>query len=217
MDKRLLWLAIGSFAMSTVGFCFSGLLPDIAADTRISIPQAGYLITAFSFSYAIGAPLLSALAGAADRRRILTAAMLTFVLGNAVAATSSSFTASACATGDGHGGRPLCRDRAGYRRVAGRSRPPRPGDLGGRWRNDLRGRARRARRVADCDAVGLAGHIRRHRPAWPVLRDDPVHMAAARAARRAADARRAAGDRRTAGHPAGASRSRCSTSPAASS
>lgn len=91
MDKRLIWLAVGSFAMSTVGFVFSSLLPAIAGDTHTTIPHAGHLITAFSLAYAIGAPLLSALAGAADRRRVLAATMLSFVLGNIIAATSSSF------------------------------------------------------------------------------------------------------------------------------
>ncbi|WP_085027477.1 MFS transporter [Ensifer aridi] len=91
MDKRLIWLAVGSFTMSTVGFVFSSLLPSIAADTHTTIPQAGHLITVFSLSYAIGAPLLSALAGAADRRRVLVAAMLAFVVGNCIAATSVSF------------------------------------------------------------------------------------------------------------------------------
>lgn len=91
MDKRLFWLAVGSFAMSTVGFVFSSLLPDIAADTHISIPHAGYLITAFSLSYAIGAPVLSAFAGAVDRRRVLAVAMLVFVAGNLAAASSWSF------------------------------------------------------------------------------------------------------------------------------
>ncbi len=92
MDKRLVWLAVGSFVMSTVGFVFSSLLPSIAADAHITIPHAGHLITAFSLSYAIGAPTLSALAGATDRRRLLVAAMLTFVAGNAVAALSTSFS-----------------------------------------------------------------------------------------------------------------------------
>ncbi|WP_331375872.1 MFS transporter [Sinorhizobium chiapasense] len=92
MDKRLIWLAVGSFTMSTVGFVFSSLLPSIAADTHTTIPHAGHLITVFSLSYAIGAPLLSAMAGAADRRRLLVAAMLTFVVGNGIAATSVSFT-----------------------------------------------------------------------------------------------------------------------------
>ncbi|MBB4187049.1 putative MFS family arabinose efflux permease [Sinorhizobium terangae] len=92
MDKRLIWLAVGSFTMSTVGFVFSSLLPSIAADTHTTIPHAGHLITVFSLSYAVGAPLLSALAGTADRRRLLVAAMLAFVVGNGIAATSVSFT-----------------------------------------------------------------------------------------------------------------------------
>jgi predicted MFS family arabinose efflux permease len=92
MDKRIVWLGVGSFAMSTVGFVFSSLLPAIAADTHVSIPLAGYLITAFSLAYAIGAPVLSALVGESDRRRVLAAAMLLFVAGNLVAATSASFT-----------------------------------------------------------------------------------------------------------------------------
>jgi predicted MFS family arabinose efflux permease len=92
MDKRLIWLAVGSFAMSTVGFVFSSLLPAIAADAGVSVPHAGYLITAFSLAYAIGAPVLSALAGEIDRRRVLAAAMLAFVAGNVIAATSSSFS-----------------------------------------------------------------------------------------------------------------------------
>src|SRR3954452_10122807 len=91
MDKRLIWLAVGSFAMSTVGFVFSSLLPDIAGDTHITIPQAGYLITAFSLAYAIGAPTLSAVAGAIERRYVLTAALLAFVAGTLAAAASSSF------------------------------------------------------------------------------------------------------------------------------
>lgn len=91
MDKRLVWLAVGSFAMSTVGFVFSSLLPAIALDAHVSVPFAGYLIMAFSLAYAVGAPVLSALAGEIDRRRILATTMLVFVFGNIVAASSSSF------------------------------------------------------------------------------------------------------------------------------
>lgn len=93
MDKRLVWLAVGSFAMSTVGFVFASLLPSIAADTNTTIPMAGYLMMTFSLAYAVGAPVLSALAGEIDRRRVLTVAMLTFVAGNLIAAVSASFAA----------------------------------------------------------------------------------------------------------------------------
>ncbi|EBX4817090.1 MFS transporter, partial [Salmonella enterica subsp. enterica serovar Newport] len=57
MDKRLVWLAAGSFAVGTVGFVFSTLLPLIAEEAHVSIAQAGYLISAFSLAYATGAPV----------------------------------------------------------------------------------------------------------------------------------------------------------------
>ncbi len=50
MDKRIFWLALGSFAISTEGFVISSLLPDIAADAGISVPLAGSLITAFALA-----------------------------------------------------------------------------------------------------------------------------------------------------------------------
>jgi DHA1 family inner membrane transport protein len=91
MDRRLIWLAAGSFAVGTVGFVFSTLLPLISEDVHVSIAQAGYLISTFSLAYAIGAPVLSALVGAADRRLVLAAALLVFVGGNLLASQSQSF------------------------------------------------------------------------------------------------------------------------------
>lgn len=91
MDKRLIWLGVGAFSTSTVAFVFSGLLPLIAADTGISVSGAGHLITAYSLAYAIGTPVLSAVAGAVDRRRLIAAALLAFLAGNALAAISVSF------------------------------------------------------------------------------------------------------------------------------
>jgi predicted MFS family arabinose efflux permease len=91
MDKRLVWLALGSFTISTEGFVISSLLPDIAADAGISLPLAGCLITAFALAYAIGAPILATLTGEWDRRRVILWTLGFFVLGNVVAALSSSF------------------------------------------------------------------------------------------------------------------------------
>ncbi|RVD48375.1 MFS transporter, partial [Mesorhizobium sp. M7A.F.Ca.ET.027.03.2.1] len=91
MDKRLFWLALGSFTISTEGFVISSLLPDIAADAGISIPLAGTLITAFALAYAIGTPILATLTGEWDRRRVILWTLVFFVLGNIAAALSSSF------------------------------------------------------------------------------------------------------------------------------
>ncbi|MBM2709880.1 MFS transporter [Mesorhizobium caraganae] len=91
MDKRLFWLALGSFTISTEGFVISSLLPDIATDAGISIPLAGTLITAFALAYAIGTPILATLTGEWDRRRVILWTLTFFVIGNLVAALSSSF------------------------------------------------------------------------------------------------------------------------------
>lgn len=92
MDRRLLWLAFGAFATSTVAFVFAGLLPLISASAHISVSSAGHLVTAYSLAYAIGTPVLSTIAGERDRRSVIALALLTFIGGNLVAATSSSFT-----------------------------------------------------------------------------------------------------------------------------
>src|SRR6185312_17059435 len=52
---------------------------------------AGVLITAFALAYAIGAPILTTLTGDWDRRRVILATLVFFVLGNVGAALSSSF------------------------------------------------------------------------------------------------------------------------------
>ncbi|MBN9075081.1 MAG: MFS transporter [Rhizobiales bacterium 65-79] len=91
MDKRIFWLAVGSFTISTEGFVVSSLLPDIAADSGISIPLAGYLITAFALAYALGGPILATLTGRQERRPVIIWTMAFFVLGNLMAAFGSSF------------------------------------------------------------------------------------------------------------------------------
>ena len=91
MDRRLIWLAVGAFATSTVAFVFAGLLPLISESAGITVSEAGYLITAYSLAYAIGTPILSTLAGEIDRRRVIAIALLVFMGGNCLAAASDSF------------------------------------------------------------------------------------------------------------------------------
>lgn len=93
MDRRLLWLAVGAFATSTVAFVFAGLLPLISAATGITVSQAAYLVTAYALAYAIGTPVLSTITGLWDRRSVIATALLTFLAGGLLAASSGSFAA----------------------------------------------------------------------------------------------------------------------------
>ena len=76
MDFRLLLLAFGAFAGTTESTLVPGLLPAIGGTMNVSVAQAGYLIVAYSITYAIAAPILSSLFGAGDRRRTLAVAEL---------------------------------------------------------------------------------------------------------------------------------------------
>jgi len=71
----------------------AGLLPDLARDLNVGLPAAGHLVTAFSFAYALGAPVIAVLTASFERRRLLVIAMLCFGLGNALAAVSPNYIA----------------------------------------------------------------------------------------------------------------------------
>lgn len=90
LDRRIFLIGLGAFAVSSIAFLFAGLLPLIAADTGMTVPQAGYLAFAFSIAYALATPVISALTGAYDRRVVVCASLAAFVAGTVLTATSAS-------------------------------------------------------------------------------------------------------------------------------
>jgi DHA1 family inner membrane transport protein len=91
MDIRLIWLALGSFAIGVEAFVVPSLLPSITADTGVSLIQGGYLVLAFALAYAFGSPVLAALTGTADRRNVLTVSALVFTTGAIIAGFAMSY------------------------------------------------------------------------------------------------------------------------------
>jgi MFS transporter, DHA1 family, inner membrane transport protein len=88
---RILVLAIGTFALGTDAFVISGILPDIAHQLTISVDLAGQLVTVFSLTYALGAPVLATLAGNVARKHLLIGSLLLFAIANVLAAGATSF------------------------------------------------------------------------------------------------------------------------------
>ncbi|MBA4146320.1 MAG: MFS transporter [Cytophaga sp.] len=87
MKKKFLPLALGGLAIGTTEFVMMGILPDIANEFKISIPQAGHMISAYALGVVIGAPLLVVLTRNMAPKKILFALMLLFTVFN----TLSSF------------------------------------------------------------------------------------------------------------------------------
>jgi predicted MFS family arabinose efflux permease len=93
----LYWLALGTFAIGTEGFMIAALLPTIAADIRVSVAEAGLLVSIFALAYATSSPVLTALTGRVDRRQLLLGSMSLFAVFNMAAALAHSFLALAAA------------------------------------------------------------------------------------------------------------------------
>ena len=90
MKRSLLSLAMGTFALGIVEFGMMGILSDIAGDLRISVVEAGRLISAYSTGVAVGAPSLIFLRKLPLRRLMLLLAAV-IALGNALVAVSPNF------------------------------------------------------------------------------------------------------------------------------
>lgn len=91
MPSALWALALSAFGIGTTEFVIAGLLPQVAADFNISIPQAGNLATVYALGVFVGAPLLIILGTRIPRKGMLMLLMSLFVIGNFVTATASDF------------------------------------------------------------------------------------------------------------------------------
>ncbi|MBB5117268.1 MFS transporter [Streptomyces eurocidicus] len=59
MPRAVYVLAAGIFALVTGEFVVAGLMPQMAEGLGVTVPEIGYLITAFAVAMAVGGPLLT--------------------------------------------------------------------------------------------------------------------------------------------------------------
>jgi MFS transporter, DHA1 family, inner membrane transport protein len=89
MDRRLLMLALGMFAMGTDNFVVAGILPSVAASLGTSVSLAGQMVAVYALSFAVMAPVMAAVAGGWSRKFLLVTALGIFVAGNAISALAT--------------------------------------------------------------------------------------------------------------------------------
>src|SRR3954464_2851877 len=90
MDRRLIMLALGMFAMGTDNFIVAGILPAVASSLGTSVSVAGQMVTVYALTYDLLAPVLAALAARSPRKMLLVSALGIFVVGNVVSALAAS-------------------------------------------------------------------------------------------------------------------------------
>ncbi|WP_268912477.1 MFS transporter [Lentilactobacillus sp. SPB1-3] len=84
-------LAINAFAIGSTEFISVGLMPLIVKSFNISLAQAGLTVSIYALGITIGAPILTVLTANWDRRKLMLAIMLIFIIGNLLAATAPTF------------------------------------------------------------------------------------------------------------------------------
>jgi len=85
-------LTLSTFALGTSEFVIMGLLPEVATDLQISIPAAGWIVTAYALGIALGGPLMAAATAHIPRKRSLILLMVLFAIGNALCALASAYS-----------------------------------------------------------------------------------------------------------------------------
>ncbi|TCS04808.1 MFS transporter [Rhizobium sp. BK418] len=91
MPLALVVLALSSFAIGTTEFVIMGLLPEVAADLSVTIPQAGWLVTGYALAVALGAPIMAVSTAKLKRRSALIMLMAFFIAGNLLCAIAPNY------------------------------------------------------------------------------------------------------------------------------
>jgi predicted MFS family arabinose efflux permease len=91
MDRRLLTLGLGMFALGTDSFVVAGVLPEISRAFDVSIGAAGQLTTVYALAYAILSPTTAAIFAHIDRKKLMLSGLGIFILANLATAAAPSF------------------------------------------------------------------------------------------------------------------------------
>lgn len=90
MDRRLIVLALGMFAIGTDSFVVAGILPMVSHSLNVSIALVGQMVTLYALSYALLSPVVAAVAAHWPRKRLLLSGLAVFVVGNVMTALAPS-------------------------------------------------------------------------------------------------------------------------------
>ncbi|WP_411150716.1 MFS transporter [Streptomyces sp. A30] len=91
MPGGLVALALGGFGIGLTEFLIAGLLPQVASSFSVSEAAAGWLISGYALSVAIGAIALTAATARLPRKAVLVGLVALFVVGNLLSALAPTY------------------------------------------------------------------------------------------------------------------------------
>ncbi|MDE9428240.1 MFS transporter [Xenorhabdus bovienii] len=90
--KKIIFLAIGMFALGFDAYIIAGLVPGISETYQKSASQIGQSVSIFTLCYAISAPLFASLLAGKPIKKVLLTSIVIFGLANALTALSPNFS-----------------------------------------------------------------------------------------------------------------------------
>ncbi|HEX5405408.1 MAG TPA: MFS transporter [Pseudonocardiaceae bacterium] len=91
MPIGLLALALGGFGIGLTEFGIIGLLPQVAGDFGVTEQVAGYLVSGYALSVAVGAIALTGAITRFDRKKVLLSLVVLFIAGNLISALAPTY------------------------------------------------------------------------------------------------------------------------------
>ncbi|QZQ55726.1 MFS transporter [Curtobacterium sp. TC1] len=89
----LVALALGGFGIGLTEFVILGLLPEVATDFAVTIPQAGFLVSGYAISVAFGGVFVTAATASMRPKTVLCVLMVLFIVGNLLSALAGGYGA----------------------------------------------------------------------------------------------------------------------------
>lgn len=84
-------LATTFFAVGVTEFISVGVLPAVAHEFKLATSTAGLITTIYALGVAIGAPILTLMTSSFNKKKVISAALLVFVLGHLLIAFAPNF------------------------------------------------------------------------------------------------------------------------------
>ncbi len=91
MPAGLVALALGSFGIGLTEFVIAGLLPQVGRSLAVSEAAAGWLISGYALTVAVGAIVVTAATAGLPRKAVLTGLVALFVVGNLLSAVAPNY------------------------------------------------------------------------------------------------------------------------------
>ncbi|MFF1438971.1 MFS transporter [Streptomyces sp. NPDC058295] len=92
MPAGLVALALGGFGIGLTEFVIAGLLPQVSRSLAVSEAAAGWLISGYALTVAVGAIVVTAATAGLPRKAVLTGLVALFVVGNLLSAVAPNYS-----------------------------------------------------------------------------------------------------------------------------